>query len=822
MAWVGVALLAAVRPGQEDPSTILERRCVECHNPAKRKGGLDLTTREGLRKGGQSGPAVEPGPPERTLLWRLVAHEEEPFMPHRAPKLPPASLRALREWLAAGAPYARSPLKVPEAPAERHWAFRPPARPEPPEVRDASWVRTPVDRFILAALESRGWTPSAPADRRRLIRRVFFDLWGLPPSPEEIEAFVNDPAPEAYERLVDRLLAGPAFGERWARHWLDVARYADSDGYRFDNDRKHAWPYRDFVIRAFNEDLPFDTFVRWQIAGDELAPGNPLAAAATGFCTAGPVQERQSADAPRNQERNRYDELDDVLSTLGQGFLGLTLGCARCHDHKYDPIPTREYYRMLAAFIDTRRREVPLVPPAEAEAWRRLEEEYQARVAPLRRELEAFLSRAREPLFRRKVQALRIREEDREILLAPRDPSNQRQQELLTVHQKELRVSEAELRGSLSPAERAEWDRRAAAIREAERGRPPAPPFGLVLTDAGPEPSRSPLLERGEVDAKKELLTLGFLSALGDPEPRLSRPPGARTSFQRAALAEWLTDVERGAGALLARVIVNRLWQHHFGEGLVRTPNDFGAQGERPTHPELLEWLASELVRRGWRLKEIHRLILTSAVYVQDTSASPGPVREDPENRLLARRRPRRLEAEALRDALLAVSGRLNPKMYGPGVKVPIPAEAIITRTEGEHHYPRDVRESPEVWRRTVYVFVKRSVPYPLTEVFDAPSPSASCGRRVSTTVAPQALALLNDPFVRGCAWDFADRVLREAGPGAGARIERAWALALGRAPTPREREAAEEFLGRAADERRGLADLGHTLFMTNEFAYVD
>jgi hypothetical protein len=800
---------------QDSPLDILERSCVGCHHPRKKKGALDLSTREGLLSGGQTGPAVVPGRPGESLLLKLLDHEAEPFMPHKGEKLAPADRAALRAWVEAGSPYARA-LRS-RAAEEKHWAFRPLARPELPPVKDASWARTPIDRFILARLESKGLQPAPAAEGRTLARRLSFDLLGLPPEEQETKCLVNHTNPQALEAQVDKLLASPHFGERWGRHWLDVARYADSEGYRFDNHRKNAFAYRDFVIRAVNEGLPFDMFVRWQVAGDELEPRNLLAVAATGFLAAGPVQEKQPADSPRNQERNRYDELDDMISTLGSAMLGLTLGCARCHDHKFDPIPTREYYRMLAAFIGSRRTEAYLAEEAVVAAHQKAEADYRKRVGPAQAALKAFLDEARAPIFRKKVQALKIREEDKEILLLPRDRKNQRQQELLTVHQKALAVSDAELREGLEAGARATWDRLSATVQALEKDRPAAPPQALTVTDAGPAPVKNWLLERGQVESKKEEVTLGFLSAVGDAEPRLRRPAGARTSFQRAALAEWLTDVERGAGALLARVIVNRVWQHHFGEGLVRTPNDFGSQGELPTHPELLEWLASELVRRGWRLKELHKLIVTSAVYLQGVAGEPASEKLDPDGRLLSRRRPRRLEAEALRDTILAVSGCLNREMYGPGVKVPIPAEMIITRTEGEHHYPREVADGPAVWRRSVYIFIKRSVAYPLTELFDAPPPSSSCGRRIPTTVAPQALLLLNDPFVRARARDFAARVSREAGDDRGRRLDRAFLLALGRLPTASEREAALEFLSRET-----LVNFCHALFLLNEFLYVD
>jgi hypothetical protein len=766
----GTAVLRAAEP--HAALALLEARCVGCHGPKKLKGGLDLSTREGLLKGGDSGKAVVPGRPKESLLYKAVARLEEPFMPPKSDPLPAASVATIAAWIEAGAPYA-GPL-VGRSLEEVHWAFRPLRAGTPLEAEPAP----------------------AAAPKRTLVRRLTFDLHGLPPTPEEVETFVNDPAPDAYERLVDRLLASPRYGERWARHWLDVARYADSEGYRFDRDRKHSWPYRDFVIRALNDDLPFDTFVRWQLAGDEVEPSNPLAVAATGFLTCGPLQEKQSSDSKKNQERNRYDELDDMVSTTASAFLGLTLGCARCHDHKFDPISQREYYRVAAAFIGTRREDRYLAAPEVVEGLKRREAEYAKASGPLRAKMKKIEDRRRAPLVARKVDALPLRDEDKEILKDPE--SSQRQMELQTLYARELEVREEELREAMPADERAVWDEAARELRALERSRPTDPLQAHVLTDTGSKPAKAYLLARGEVDQKTEEVTLGFLSALGNAEPGpIGRPGKAQTTFQRAALADWMTDVPKGAGRLLARVIVNRVWQHHFGEGLVRTPNDFGSQGELPTRPELLESLASELVAGGWRLKALHRRIVRSALY-------------------RAVRQPVRLEAEALRDSILSVSGCLNPAMGGPGVKVPIPAELIITRTEGEHHYPRDVKDGPEVWRRSVYTFIKRSVPLPLTDLFDAPSPSASCGRRVPTTVAPQALLLLHDPFVRARARDFAARLRKEAA-GPEEQAGRAFALALGRAPSGAERAKSVEFL-----REHPLENFCQVLFGLNEFLYVD
>jgi hypothetical protein len=631
----------------------------------------------------------------------------------------------------------------------------------------AKWVLTPVDRFVLAALGRKGLTPGAPADRRTLLRRVTFDLVGLPPAPEDVEKFVRDRDPGAYEKLVDRLLASPHYGERWGRHWLDLARYADSDGQESDQDRPTAYHYRDFVIRALNQDLPYDTFVRWQLAGDEIAPDDPAALAATGFLAAGTHANLDSVPMEEEKIRERYNELDDIVSTTGVAFLGLTIGCARCHDHKYDPIPTKDYYRLQAAFNASGRAELPLLPHDQAAVRRQVEKEWRERL------------------------------------------------------------------------EAAKKTRDAAAIKALEASKPPPVPTAFGIADFGATARESWLLERGDFRRRAERVELGFLSALCRDRPAAAywaeaRARGVRgdTTYQRRAVADWLTDTQHGAGALLARVMVNRLWQGHFGDALVRTVNDFGKRSDAPSHPDLLEWLASELVRGGWRLKPVHRMIVLSAAYRQGTALNPHAAKVDPENRLLWRRKLRRMEAEVFRDSLLAVAGTLNPEVYGKGFKPPIQAEAIQARNVKDP-YPRGAQDTPETRRRSVYMFHKRVAPYPLLQAFDGPDASAPCGRRNITTVAPQALAVLNEPFVRLRALELARRLRAEAGTDPPAQVRRAYALSLGREPTAGELDASVRFLQRqtAAHAARdtgmepavlALADFAHVVFGLNEFLYID
>ena len=726
---------AGPRLFREKVRGVLEASCLKCHGGEKTRGGLDLSTREGLLKGGDEGPSITPGNARTSSLVRKIRHLEDPFMPPKSDPLPEAAVRDIETWIDLGAPYdaplgTASPqpvskeLQVTES-DRQFWSFAPLKDPAPPTVKNESWPKTSIDRFILAKLDEKGLSPAPPASRAKLIRRVYYDLIGLPPTPEQVEAFLSDVRPGAYERLVDQLLASPHHGERWARHWLDVARYADSTGYESDNDRPSAYHYRDFVIRALNQDMPFDRFLRLQLAGDIIEPADPHAAVATGFLTAGPTETQKET------EQSRYDEFDDIVATTASAMLGLTVGCARCHDHKYDPIPTRDYYSMLAAFTTSRRHDLPL----DGEKPRK-------------------------------------------------DKSN----------------------------------------------------TALVMRESKPGPARTPLLLRGNPETKGTVLDQSFLAVL--THPAIHAPSHYSLDHPRLALAQWVTDLDHGAGRLAARVIVNRLWKHHFGRGIVATPNDFGLQGDRPTHPELLDHLASELVRHNWSLKHIHRLILTSAVYQQGSvgsaEADPTPAPQpDADNRLFWRRTPQRLEAEIIRDAMLHVAGNLNTTMFGPAVKIPLPPEVIETGSVAR--WPKKIEDGPLTWRRSVYLFQKRSVRIPMFESFDAPDMMSSVGHRIPTTVPPQALALMNSAPARDQARRFADRVTKEAGD-TRARVHRAFYLALSRPPSADELARSLAFIerqtsgyqssvsGGAAGHPAGLAllDFCQVLLNLNEFIYIE
>jgi hypothetical protein len=838
-----------------DARSLLTARCLKCHGPAKQKGGLRFDSRESLLGKSESGTTVvTPGRPAASeLIRRVTAQEATVRMPPGERALTAAQVETLRRWIETGAAWSqagatparngRTEMAVTED-DRRHWAFQPLARVELPSTAGGC-IRTPIDRFILAGLATKRLTLAPPAVARVLIRRVTFDLTGLPPPPDVVEAFANAPDLDtAYAALVDRLLASPHYGERWGRHWLDVARYADSGGFESDIDRPTAYHYRDFVIHAFNEDMPFDEFVRRQLAGDEVAPDDPSAVAATGFLTSGPSEPLMDNLLEEERLRQKYIELDDVVTTTGAALLGLTVGCARCHDHKFDPIPTRDYYQLLAGLHSGNATEVPLGTRAEIERASRARQEWERQRQTTEANLKKWIERQRAArgarLRNTKIDHLPIAVEEKALLRET--PASAKAKLLAQIYQKALAVSEDELHKAADDAARRRWDELARELVTVRDREPKALPTALSFKESGSKPAASWLFRRGDFNDHTIPVELGFVSVLTRGKPaadywKEARATGDRrdTTYQRRALATWMTDVDRGAGPLLARVLVNRVWQHHFGEGLVRTPNDFGSRGDRPSHPELLEWLTADFVAHGWKLKRLHRMILLSAAYRQGSAFDVEKARVDPDNRLLGRMRPRRLEAEVLRDVLLSVSGKLNLAMQGPACKAPIPADAMVARNLKDA-YPKDIADSPAVRRRSVYLFHKRIIPYPLLQAFDAPDAQQCTGRRNITTVTPQALALLNDPFVRARAGEFASRLLHEGGDDPARWVGRAYQLVLGRVPTEGETSAGVEFLARQSRARAtrdpkgsaavarwlALTDYCQALFGLNELLYVD
>lgn len=971
---------------------VLVEQCYSCHSTAakekgKLKAALLVDSRQGLLTGGETGPALVPGKPQESLLLKVIRHEIKGAEMPPTGKLPESVITDLTKWIEMGAPDPRT-AAAPVAPVhntinvekgKQWWAFKPLTQPAVPKVKKATLVRTPIDAFILARLAAAGIAPNPVASKEKLLRRATFDLTGLAPTPEERAAFLSDNSPDAYEKVVDRLLANPRYGERWGRHWLDVVRYAESGGYEFDGFRPGAYHYRDWVIKALNDDMPYDAFIRMQLAGDQIRPGEYDGASAAGFLVAGPYPGQITA---KTEEKIRYDQIDDMVGTIGSGFLGLTVACSRCHDHKFDPLPQRDYYGIAAALATTVHSQSK-IDFNQAETQRKLAEHDQsgatllatlkkfeaeelpgrfadwqrdqlpklqstapwqvfaiqsvtAQSATLVTDLDGHIvytgNKANNDLYTIKVvthqkgvRAFRLDAlsdpalpskgpglsengnfvlGDVKIIAKPLDAKNTAKPTTLTLkagavsfEQKDyefakavdnspesgwgvapqmgkdhaglfiidgdaagfeggtefeiqlrfsnhfelgrirlsfcngtteaqladaqdmqnLRELHALIESKAAPTDMTRWfsrfDERAqqltAAVTEHQKKRPQPVLTEIYTTASGGGDVF--FLRRGEVDRKEGKANPNFIQVLmrsGDAEKRWLPPaePQKSTVHPRLALANWMTDAEAGGGPLLARVIVNRLWRQHFGRGLVATSNDFGLQGEKPTHPELLDWLAAELVKNGWKLKPIHRLIMLSNVYTQSGDVNPVAVKRDPDNRLWAQRPARRLEAEAIRDALLQVGGQLDLKMYGPS------------------------EENNESGRRSVYLRVKRSELVPFMTMFDAPEPTQSIGDRSNTTVPSQALAVMNSPLVHRLANQLLNRVMDTKPGSTEASISKAYEIVFGRLPEAGEMQRMKAFI---AQQTRLLGDkpdaatqamqqFCHALLCLNEFIYVD
>ena len=993
---------------KSDVRMLLKQHCVKCHGGDKIRGDLDLTTRAGLLKGGEEGPSVIPGKADESFLMTVLRHEEEPFMPAKADKLSPDALKKIADWINLGAPYDQPLVKQSIAGKgmqvtdddRNFWAFAPLEAVKAPVVQQKNWPANDIDRFVLRKLESAKLQPNGLADPRTQIRRLYFDLIGLPPSPAEVAAFVADPSEQAYAKVVDRLLASKHYGERWGRHWLDVARFAESHGFEQDYNRNFAFHYRDFVIQALNADMPYDQFVKWQIAGDEFAPDNPLAMKATGFLGAGvfPTQLTE-----KEFESARYDELDDMANTTGTAMLGLTIGCARCHDHKFDPIPVRDYYRFINTFATTIRSEIDLPVNGDlteaAAKWEKAHAPLTAALAKFEKDElpKRFALWAKNPpksvlqkqdwMILDHLQPKSLdgatfsKQADGSFLVGGKNPANDRwvlTAELQTMGLNairiealtdksmprngpgragngnfalsDIRVFAANKKGGqrvpvklvnpkathqqntagLSVASSIDGDKRKsgwavdfggigkeqAAVFEFAApvgfeggttltvemdfyvntghtiGRPrlavtaaprpvaikgdssaasvatllaavkqagsvekldakqraallkiyraqdaewtklnnhvqqhlaskPVPKMEKVqVTSEGFKPTKhhadgrgfphfykqTYFLKRGDANQKDGEATQGFLQVLmrggkNEQSWQVAPPESWRTSYRRRSLANWLTDTEHGAGHLLARVMANRLWQHHLGRGIVNTPNDFGLQGELPTHPQLLDWLALELIKNGWRLKPLHKQIVMSATYRQSAAHDAAKLKADPQNKLHWRRTPARLEAEVIRDSILKVSGRLDERMFGAGTL------------------------DERMLRRSIYFMIKRSKLIPSMQLFDSPEPLVSQGSRPATIIAPQALHFMNNGQVRASAMELARQL--KAQPDTAAAVTLGYQTVLGRAPTPKEQKSIASFIdvqekSYANNGRElALADFVQVLFGLNEFIYV-
>ncbi len=831
---------AGDRPTYErDVRPIFKAYCFGCHGAGEKlEGGLDLRLRRFAVRGGESGTAIEPGDPSASLLLLRIRDGE---MPPGEKKVPPGLVESLERWIAAGAPTLRQepgslPPGIEITPEERaFWAFQPIRRVAPPFFGSSDRVRTPIDGFLLARLRERGLSFAPEADRPTLIRRASADLTGLPPSREEMEAFLADASPDAYEQMVDRLLASPRYGERWARHWLDVAGYADSDGNgNDDTPRPYAYKYRDYVIRAINRDMPLDRFLIEQMAGDELVPRpwKNLSAeqveilAATGFLRTA-VDGTSTGASDEALAANQV--VADTLQIVGSTFLGLTVGCARCHDHRYDPIPQSDYYRLRAIFepaLDPQhwrrpvQRLVSLATDADRARSAQIETEAQRLQKGLDEKTQKLVATALEKELKKFPEG--PRERLRQALRTPPDRRTAEQKALLDANPSVL-ISPGTLY-QYDPAAAEELKKDGAAIA-ARRAQKPIEDFVSVLDEGAGALPVTHVLHRGDHRQPTRAVAPGDLTIAAPEGSRFEIPnddPSLPTSGRRLAYARHLTS---GHHPLVGRVLANRIWLHHFGRGLVETPGDLGALGRRPSHPELLDWLADELVRRGWSLKQMHRLIMTSTVYRQSSRRDPARGDTDIGESLYARFPIRRFDAESLRDRMLAVSGRLDRQMFGP----PVP----VSEDDVGHVLP-----TGRPTRRSIYLQVRRSRPVSFLDAFDSPMMTVNCEQRTLSTSAPQALMLMNGDFVRDQAGAMADRVIALV-PGGPEEsrwprwIAQSWDLAYGRSISAEERELARSFVSRqlaalgpngkpGETHRAVLTNLCQQLLSSNEFLYVD
>ena len=717
---------------------------------------------------------------------------------------------------------------------KKHWSYVAPTRPSPPEVKDRGWVRNPIDRFILAGMEEMGVSPAPEAERRALIRRLTFDLTGLPPTPSEVDAFVNDKAVDAYERVVDRLLESKPYGERWSRMWLDLARFAESDGYKSDKTRPLAWRYRDWVIKALNDDMPYNTFVAQQIAGDEIAPTDPNAFVATGFNRNYPFEDNNMVKG-----LNQQLMLEDLTDTTASVFMGMTIGCARCHNHKYDPISQKDYFRFKAIFAaSTPKDDASLGAPMEQAFHASIEAEHQVRLNVIKKAISSIEQPYVSVLLKDKLA--KLPKDVREAFATTPVERSAFQEDLLKKYATQMAVAPKTMESAMKPADRRVWTELGGEIRDLVKQKPEGPPMASGMTDSDPKGMPIHLLVKGNYKNPDEVIPPGFPSIFAEILPPFEDHPNGTTSGRRQALAEWLTRPDH---PLTARVMVNRLWQNHFGRGIVPTPSDYGIQGTEPSHPELFDWLATEFIAKGWGMKAMHRLMVTSATYRQSSTASSKTIEMDPENALFSRMFRRRLEGEAVRDALLAVSGTLDSRIGGPSVFPDLPP-GLETRGG----WIRSASEQDRN-RRSIYVFVRRNLKYPLFDAFDSPDTNTTCAERNVTVNAPQALMLLNSDLVLDQARAFAGRLLSSTKDrnDLGNVVETAYQLSLGRSPQPEERKRGVAFLQnqpailseRAADPKTldlpspmpegygpaqgaALVDYCHVILNLNEFVFVD
>ena len=794
---------------------ILKENCFKCHGGAEKlKSNFRITSRAGLMRGGDEGPALNLAEPDKSRLLAMLSHKDKQHQMPPDKKLPQAQIDQFANWVRMGAPYdarleivgqpnEHLPTTTVNARTKDFWAFKPLARPVVPRVAGPTQPKNPIDAFINQKLAGKNLVPNPPATRQQLIRRAYFDLTGLPPTLEEVAAFQADTSPDAFEKVIDRLLARPQYGEKWGRHWLDLVRYAESNGYERDGDKPFVWRYRDYVVRAFNEDKPYDRFILEQLAGDELGGDSPDPIIATGYYRLGLWD-----DEPADPLLARYDELDDYVATTSQVFLGLTMNCARCHDHKIDPIPQADYYRFLSFFTDidrfsasrgTRSRAnlTDITPLVHRSTYQK---ELDERAAALR-QIAIDLSRIEDEVIK-KMPA-----EDRDAAAA-----NDREA-----------VIKRRFNEFATAEQRAAADKLKQQRDEITKKPEPARDFALSVNNCIVNPPPVHILRRGSPRSPGTEVRPGFPVIVGTPDPVIAAAaPGAKTSGRRTILARWITSKEN---PFTSRNIANRLWQFHFGRGIVRSPNNFGHIGDRPTHPELLDWLATEMVDGGWSLKRMHKLIMLSQAYQMSSATSAAGHKADTNNELFWRFDMRRLSAEEVRDSILNLSGQLNLKQGGPSIHTEMPKEVLATSSQPHNAWGKSPPE--EQRRRSIYIRVRRSLPEPLLKALDFADTDSSCDVRFVTTVPTQSLTLLNSKFLNDQADALADRLIADAPGDLRRQIQSAIARACSRPASAAEIADGLSMIGDLRsrlqlDERTALSRFCLLTLNLNEFIYLD
>jgi mono/diheme cytochrome c family protein len=799
---------------------ILKEHCFECHTSGKQKGGLSLDSRAGLVRGGDSGPAFDESDTEASAILEAVRYEGYE-MPPRG-KLAPELIEKIELWVAAGAPYSpdmqgSDEAQRPEPPGadvsesdREFWAFQPLADPAVPEVENRDYVSSPIDTFIAQKIEQAGLTLGSRAEPGPLLRRLHYDLTGLPPSRALVDAFVANPSDEHYARIVDRLLASPEYGQRWGRHWLDLVRYAETNSYERDDAKPEVWRYRDYVVDSLNQGKPFNEFASEQLAGDEM-PFEPDNLIATGYYRLGLWD-----DEPADPLQARYDDLDDIVMTTGQVFLGLTVNCARCHDHKIDPIRQADYYRFLGFFAGLNRYGVrghdsverqslrPLVPPQQGRSHIEEVQRYRNEKGGLERTLNEVNNKVRKDFV--PVEREEFRHDMNRVAIVKK------------------RVGTL-----LTEEEFANYSKAFEQLQALERNKPEDLAMALCVTEQGSTAQETFVLTRGNPHAPAAKVQPGFPEILSDPkfegglDPIIPPSSNPETSGRRTVLANWISDSR--SNPLTPRVMANRIWQYHFGRGIVRTPSDFGFQGTAPTHPELLDWLASRLVEADWHLKPLHRMILTSTTYRLSTQARERELNEDPSNDLFWRFDPRRLSAEEIRDSMLAVTGRLNFQMGGPSMYPIIEAEVLAGQSRPGAGWGNSSEADRS--RRSLYIHLKRSLAVPLLASFDMADTDFTCPVRFATTQPTQALGMINSAFVRRQAELMAQDVVRSVGEQPSDFAFELLSRVTQRTPTKAEVSRAIELMEKLTRERgetdaRAREHLTLVALNLNEFVYLD